>query len=240
MQQSLYQNNRHSLLMMAGAIFVSVTAAVIVSTVIIMSLMRGEIASALTSTVQNSSPTAQNASSCAVPQNEQTTEAVSAPEATSASVYGGSGAAMPLTSSVHFTKYAPASVSNSYNSSNVSNTTTTNNIKNTEVNTKVKVTNIKDSFNDNSKTTNVKVIKDSYNPVIIKDNEVNVNSNNNTAINSGNETKVYKHVENTNNVTTNVASNNTTTTNSNNTVENHLLSDNTAIIVPLVAPVPTT
>lgn len=221
-QNSLYQANRQQLLMVGSTIFVSVTAAVIVSTLLVMSLMRGEIASALSSNVQNSSPTTtQVASTCAAPTDEQD-QSAPAQAATYSAVPATDTYSAPLT--YHVPK--AQSVNHSYNSTNVNNVTTntTNNVTNTELH---KTTIIKDSFNDDSYNDNS---KDSHNPVIIKDNEVNINSNNNTAtaINSGNTVKT----DVTNNVTNNIE--HKTNINSNNTVENHVLSDNTTVVVPII------
>ncbi len=220
-QQSLYQANRQQLLMTAATIFGSIIAAVVVSTLLVMSLMRGEIASALSSNIQNSSPTVQTTGTCVAPITSSETETVEA-TATSAP-------AEFVTGNAQFSYAWPAaSVNNSYNNTNT--TTTTNNVTNTEVNTV-----IKDSFNDNSK--HFKHV-DNSKTAIIKDNTVTVDSNNNTAINSGNNSG---NTSTTTNVVANVNSNNTTvasnniTTNSNNTVENHVLSDNTTVIAPLVA-----
>ena len=223
--------NSQSLLMMGAAIFVSVTAAVLVSTLVIMSLMRGEIASALSSQVNNEAPaTAQTASAgCTVPASEVSTS--DGTTTVSAAATSGDDYAAPLMGSVHFAKYVPANTSNSFN--NTTNNTVTNNVTNTELNHK---TVIKDSFNDNSTK------------VVVKDNTVNVNSNNNNSTNSGNTTNnTQNNVQTTNNVTTttnntvttnntttNVNSNNTTNVNSNNTVENHVLSDNTVVVVPVI------
>lgn len=213
MQYSLYQNNRQQLFMIGAVIFVSITAAVIVSTVIIMSLMRGEIANALTSHVQNTSPTAQNVSSCVEPTNTSKpaeAQAATASDTASAgpSVAYGAGNTYAHPYSYGAPKHAVK---------NTNTTTTTNNISNTETNT------------------NTTTITGSYNPVEIKDNTVNVASNNNTAINSGNNSgnttnTVLATISNT---TSNVNSNNTIA--SNNTFEQHILSDNNVVaVVPVI------
>jgi hypothetical protein len=223
MQQSMYQANRQQLLLIAGTIFGSIVAAVIVSTVVIMSLMQGQIANALASNVQNTTPAvSQTAASCVAPAvTEDDTDAPvansdeSADAAVSQSTY----------SSLPWNPTATTTVNNT----NVNTSNTTNNVTNTEVHKKTTV--IKDSFNDNSINShnNVK-IEDSFNPVIIKDNEVNVNSNNKTTnLTHVDVDKTYN--VNSNNVT--VASNNTTNVNSNN-YEKHVLSDNNTIIAPLV------
>lgn len=233
MQQTNYQDNRNQLMMMGATIFVSITAAVILSTVIIMTLMRGEIAGALASNVQNSSPTSQTASSCV---DTSAAASASTPAVATATTPVATSAAAPLMQSAYSVAYTtpPVSANHSFNSSNVSNTTTNNKITNTEIHHKT-VVKIKDSFNDNS--------QNSHNPIIVKDNTVNLNSNNNTAVNSGNTTVVPTTITNntTTNTTTTTNSNNTVntavnsgnTTNSNNTVENHLLSDN-VVIVPVI------
>lgn len=243
MQHNSFTPNYQQFMMMGAAIFVSVTAAVVVSTLVIMSLMHGEIASALSSNVQTGAPATAQATGagCSVPAGEvsATTDSSSA----MAMPMGGSGAgvsmAAPLTGSVHFAKYVPLSgVSHSFNNTSTTTMNTTNNVTNTELTHK---TVIKDSFNDNSKF--------SHNtPVVVKDNTVNVNSNNNN--NSGNTTTTTTTTNTTNNVasnnttntttntntntttntTNNVASNNVT--NSNNTVETHLLSDNLVVVKP--------
>jgi hypothetical protein len=188
---------------MGVTIFASITAAVIISTLIIMSLMKGEIASALTSNVQNATPVSQNSNTCAVPESE------GAPAAESASAGTSSGAPVAFVSGVKALHHGPASIHNSFNTSNTTNTT--NNVSNTEVKTKTTNTTvmIKDSFNKDSYNDNSK------NPVIVKDNTVNVNSNNGNAVNSGN--------------TLNNNSNNTTNTTVTSVVETHLLSDNVVV-----------
>lgn len=205
MQPSLYQVNRQQLLFFGATIFVSITAAVLVSTVIIMSLMRGEIANALTSTVKttnapvtqsNQSPQpAQPVVSCTAPAPEEEADTTSsAPESVSAPALPSYSAPAPV-----------GTVTNSFNNTNTNVTTTTNNVTNTEVHNK---TTIKDSFNDNS--THI-AIKDSFNPVTVKDNEIKVNSDNTT-------NKVYNTV-----VSTAINSNN----------EQHILSDNNTIVAPV-------
>lgn len=208
MQQS-YQPQQ--LLMMGATIFISITAAVIVSTLVIMSLMRGEIASALDSHSAPQTPVAtQTAATCATPQEEPETTPVSTPAA-------------PSVMTTQFITLPPAPVHHVSNTS-----TTTNNITNTEVTTN---TTIRDSFNDNSRNShNTATIIDSFNPIVIRDNTVNVNSHNNTAVNSGNTTTTNTAVTN----TTDNTRTNMTTVNSNNTVENHVLSDNTVVVAPLV------
>lgn len=229
MQQPMYQSNNQFILM-GVTIFASITAAVIISTLIIMTLMRGEIAGALSSQVQTTNaPTVQSTGVCAMPANE--TEAAHAVQPASSAT--SAPMAVSFTSGVHH--MLPA-VHNSFN--NTSTTTTTNNVTNTEVHTK---TIINDSYNSDDDTV-----------TIIKDNTVNVNSNNKT-IDSNNAVKtnvigntVNSNSNNTTNnttttaTTTNVASNNTVISDSNNTtkttnvVENHVLSDNTTVIIPKV------
>ena len=252
MQTSVYQANRNQLLLMSASIFVSVTAAVIVSTLLVMSLMKGEIASALNSTVNNSPQTSQVASTCAVPQGEQAQAQAAMYDENSSVVPTMHTASAPM-HYAHYSHYnghyksAPVAhnVSNSYNSSNVSNTTTTNNIKNTELH---KTTVIKDSFNKDSYNDNS---KGSHNTVVVKDNTVNLNSNNTTNTNSNNTKTVENTVvvkDNTVNYQSNHTTNNTTNTtsnshntaniNSNNTVETHLLSDNKVVVPVVVTPAP--
>lgn len=207
--------------MMGATIFASITAAVIISTLIIMSLMRGEIASALSSNVQNSAPiTTQAAGTCSVPAEDLSAAAASTTAASDDSgvmVAQHSSMAAPL---MHW----PMSVNNSYNNTSTVTNTTTNNITNTEIDMSKKLV-IKDSFNDNS--THVKVV-DSFNPIVVKDNTVNLHSNNNTAVNSGNTTTSNV----TTNMTTNTTTNTTTNVNSNNSVETHVLSDNVVVVTP--------
>lgn len=224
MQTSTYQANRQQLLMMGSTIFVSVTAAVIVSTLLIMTLMRGEIASALSSNVQTSTPVSQVASTCTAPQNEQVdpaemTSSVTPVEETASEPF------MPA----HYGKHATPSLNNSFNSTNVSNITTTNNVSNTELH---KTTVIKDSFNDNS--------KNSHNTVVVKDNEVNIDSNNTKNINSNN--KIDVDIDKTvNNITKTDNSHSNNVIIKDNDVETHVLSDNKVIapIVPILPVVPT-
>ena len=232
MQQSNYQSNNQFLLM-GVTIFASITAAVIISTPIIMTLMKGEIAGALSSQVQTNTPTTQVTGTCTVPANEvhaSTAHPVSAdmPTAPTAVFVSGVHHMLPV-------------AHNSFN--NTSTTTTTNNVTSTEVHNK---TIINDSYNNDNDTITV-----------VKDNTVNVNSNNKT-IDSNNTVKtnvigntVSSNSNNTSNTTTtthnvignttNVASNNTVNSNSNNTttkttnvVENHVLSDNVTVIVPTI------
>ena len=234
MHQSHYQSNNQFLLM-GVTIFASITAAVIISTLIIMTLMKGEIAGALSSQVQTTPATVQTTGTCAVPANE-----VQANTAQSVSAETTLPTAVSFVSGVHH--MLPA-VQNSFN--NTSTTTTTNNVTNAEIHKK---TIINDSYNT-----------DNYTITVVKDNTVNVNSNNKT-IDSNNTVKtnvigntVNSNSNNTSNTTTNtttnnvignttnVASNNTVNSNSNNTmtkttnvVENHLLSDNVTVVAPSV------
>lgn len=225
MQPTLYQQNRQQLFLMAATIFGSIVAAVIVSTVIIMSLMRGEIASALSSSVQTNN---QGAQTTVVPASTAPAPSCAATpadtEASQAPVFQAASAPQPAVT-------MPVAVKHSFNTVN----NTTNNVTNTEIRNKtVKNTTIKDSFNDNSTHT---VIKDSFNPVIVKDNNVEINSNNKSIdVTKVDVNKTYNW--NSNNTTvTNVASNNTSNTNVNsfNNTENHVLSDNNLVVAPLVA-----
>lgn len=197
---------------MAATIFGSIVAAVIVSTVIIMSLMRGEIANALSSNVQTNNQGAQTAA--VTPVTCATTPADT--EDTAPVIEAGDAPAPQPAATM------PSVVKHSFNTVN----NTTNNVTNTEIHNKtVKNTTIKDSFNDNSTH-----IKDSFNPVIVKDNNVEINSNNKSIdITKVDIDKTY----NWNSHNTTVASNNVTV-NSNNT-ENHVLSDNNVVVAPFVA-----
>ncbi len=226
-----YSQQSNQLLLMAAAIFVSVTAAVIVSTLLIMTLMRGEMASALSSHVTTAAPVTAQSTGCSVPANEVNATTTSASADTMpAEHHSYNSVAAPL----YVAKYAsvPVHTTNSFNNTNTTTMNTVNNVTNTEVKTVIKDSFNKDSYNDNSKT--VKVTKDSNNTIVVKDNTVNVASNNNTSVNSGNTTTTNTTNNTTNTVTTN--SNNTTTVGSNNPVvtniENHLLSDNTVVVAP--------
>lgn len=234
MQTSVYQANRQQLLMMGSTIFVSVTAAVIVSTLLIMSLMRGEIANALTSNVQNSTPTSQVTSTCAVPTSEQDTSTPT-DQATPSVMSEEDTASEPLMTTSFHPMHAPAapSINDSFNSTNISNVTTTNNITNTELH---KTTVIKDSFNKDSYNDNS---KDSNNTVVVKDNEVTIDSNNTKNVNSNNTVDIDKKT--TNNVTNNVTT--TDNSHSNNVIvkdnDVDILSDNKVVVPVLpVAPLP--
>jgi len=225
-QNSLYQANRNQLLMTGATIFVSVTAAVIVSTLLIMSLMRGEIANALTSSIQNSSPTSQVASTCTVPASEED-HATPAHAVVYSAMPTANTASAPFVSAGYYAKHyvpAAASINNSYNSTNTSNTNTTNNVTNTEIH---KTTVIKDSFNKDSYNDNS---QGSHNVVVVKDNEVNLDSNNTTNTNSGNTITATQTTNTTNNTTSTI----NTLVDSNNITETHVLSDNNTVIVPII------
>src|SRR6266542_6127557 len=119
MQHSTYQNNQ--LLLMGITIFASITAAVIVSTLVIMSLMKGEVANALSSHVENNTPTSQTTGTCAAPV-----------ETTAPAEQSAAADPAPMATGAGFFHYVPsAKVVNAFN--NTSSTTTTNNITNTEV-----------------------------------------------------------------------------------------------------------
>lgn len=187
---------------MAAAIFVSVVAAIIASTVIITSLMKGEVANAissnnaqLASSIQQASQSSSGmvAGNCTVPQNEEgygSGEASSyQTTATSAGVrhhepqynvpqhssYYGSGSygKSHEESKKHQYKWSPE-IRNSYNNTYHSETDNSKTVTNTTDKSK-HYTSVKDSFNDNS--TN------------IRDNEVNIGSNNNN--HSNNTTDSY-------------------------------------------------
>lgn len=234
MQTSVYQANRQQLLMMGSTIFVSVTAAVIVSTLLIMSLMRGEIANALTSNVGNSTPTTQVASTCAVPTSEQDTSATD--QADPSVMPEEDTASEPLMTASYHSMHAPAapSINDSFNSTNISNVTTTNNITNTELHNKTTI--IKDSFNKDSYNDNS---KNSNNTVIVKDNEVTIDSNNTKNVNSNNT--IVDIDKTTNNITNNVTK--TDNSHSNNVIvkdnDVDILSNNNVIVPVLpVTPLP--
>jgi hypothetical protein len=157
----------------AAVMFGAIVAAIVASTMIIMSLMQGQIANALASntTNQNNASPAP-AVSCVVP---ATTESESDTADASAVV---SGSVVHAWMPAH--AVVPATV-NSYNTNTNTNTTTDNSQKSTSNVT----TTYRNSFNDNSKTT-----KDSNNnlgsfntdnsdhSVNVEDNTLTVGSNN--------------------------------------------------------------
>jgi len=226
MNTSTHQNAQ--MMQFAFVMFGSIIAAVILSTVIIMSLMRGELASALSSNVT----TTQNGASCVDP--TAVVSAAETPVDSSAVVAAGNTALMP------------EKVVNSFNTTNTSTTTTTNYEYNDSFNT--------DSYNDShDKTWNIN--KNNGNTkTIIKDNVVIVDSGNGNAFQSGN-TSVVAPVTTTTTTTNTAIDNSLTSVNSGNlnsgntdsgnvvtttntavVTENHVLSDN-IIVAPITVPV---
>lgn len=140
MNHSTYAQNRQQALLLGGAMFGSIVAAVLVSTFIIMSLMRGEMASALSS-VQPAAVTPASASTCVSPADTQGdmgmgSGAVSTAEGSAdhgTGVWGHAHAATwakPVAPVAKVAAPAPSNVHNSYNTTNNStaNNTTTSNI----------------------------------------------------------------------------------------------------------------
>jgi hypothetical protein len=244
-----YSESRQQIAILAAAMFGSIVAAVLVSTFIIMSLMQGQMASALNAYTKNEAPSTVQAASTGV--CSVAPESASAPDE-QAAVWVGNGGSGGGAVHVSAAKKPLAlaswsgGISGSFNSTNTSHTSVSNTTHNTETNNYTK-TIVNDSFNKGSFN----------NPVDNSNNSVNV-SDVNVAINSGNGNTVASNntvasgngsgnsSTATNNTTTNTTTNNTNNTttntavvtNSNNVVETHVLSDNTAVIVPVVPILP--
>lgn len=164
MNTPTYQNNQ--MLQFAVVMIASIVTAVILSTAIIMTLMRGEIASALESNV--TAPVQQTGATCVAPVKPAAeTEATTSTE----------------TKPVVFHAALPATLNNSYNTTNNNTTTVTNNEDsfNTE-------TNIEDSYNEDSYNED-SYNEDSYNKKD-SDNETTIKDNGDVMINSLNDNKV--------------------------------------------------
>lgn len=227
MQHSDYTQHRQQAAVLAAAMFGSIVAAVLVSTFIIMSLMRGEMASALAYAQPTVAQTA-SAGTCTSPSDTQGAAVLPASGEGSDLVNhgvwaagthhaaGGYGSASWKPMAHKPTSVAPAAtVTNSYNSSHVSNNSTSNS------NTSHVTTNVTDSYNGlnngNTTTTNTSV-----------NTNVNTNLNSNNTDNSDNSTTT------TTNTTLTATDNSTNTDNSQVLSNNDLLSNNTAVILPLV------
>ena len=171
------QSNKNQLMVISLAMFGAIIAAIVVSTLLVMTLMRGEFASALNDVTTNA-PTTQSVSA-----TSDVCTGTSTPQNTDGSSANGSSAA----SHKHWSHRA--SVVNSYN--NTSTSTVTNNVSENTTNTTNTSTNVVNtitgsfnlgSFNqvDSNNTVNSNnTIETNVNP----DNSVNVNSNNNTTNN---------------------------------------------------------
>ncbi|HSW91639.1 MAG TPA: hypothetical protein VLG09_03275 [Candidatus Saccharimonadales bacterium] len=210
-QPTLYQDNRQQLFMIAITVFGSIVTAVIVSTIIVMSLMKGEVANALS--VNNAQQQAKVASVDTTPTVAGCTSPVDT-EASSGSTTPAETPAedMPLTTMYAAPTPPPApesKVINSFNTTNVNNTAST------EVHNKTTV--IKDSFNDNSVDSHDKLVN-SNNSVVVKDN--------NTIVASGDAHAAIVDIDK------------TVTVNSNNTIaSNNTVADNSVNVpTPIIAP----
>lgn len=222
MQHSDYAQNRQQAAILAAAMFGSIVAAVLVSTFIIMSLMRGEMASALSYAQPVAAQTA-SAGTCTSPADTSSVAAMpaggsgEAPAHHEAWAVGGHGAAGAAGSATwapaHHTPATPvAAVTNSYNSSHVSNNSVSNNSNVT--------TNITDSYNGqgNGNTTST---------------NTTVNTNVNTNLNSNNTDNSDNSTTTTTNASLNATDNSTNTDNSQVLSNNDVLSNN-PVILPLV------
>jgi hypothetical protein len=171
------QSNKNQLMVISLAMFGAIIAAIVVSTLLVMTLVRGEFANALNDVTTNA-PTTQNVSA---PSDFCT--GTSTPQNADGSSASGSSAV----SSKHWSHRG--SVVNSYN--NTSTSTVTNNVSESTTNTTNTSTNVVNtitgSFNlgsynqvDSNNTVNSNnTIETNVNP----DNSVNVNSNNTTTNN---------------------------------------------------------
>jgi hypothetical protein len=209
-QPTLYQDNRQQLFMIVITVFGSIVTAVIVSTVIVMSLMKGEVANALA--VNNTQQQAKVASVDTTPAAGCTspidTDTPSEPATTAETP----AEDMPVATMYEAPTPPPAlesKVINSFNTTNVNNTAST------EVHNKTTV--IKDSFNDNSVDSHDKLVN-SNNSVVVKDN--------NTIVASGDAHANITDIDK------------TVTVNSNNTIaSNNTVADNSVKVpTPIIAP----
>lgn len=172
------QSNKNQLMVISLAMFGAIIAAIVVSTLLVMTLMRGEFASALNDVTTNA-PTTQNVSAASDVCTGTSTPQISE---------GGGSASGSSASRGHHWSHR-ASVVNSYN--NTSTSTVTNNVSENTTNTTNTSTNVVNtitgsfnlgSFNqvDSNNTVNSNnTIETNVNP----DNSVNVNSNNTTTNN---------------------------------------------------------
>lgn len=216
MNHSTYAQNRQQALILGSAMFGSIVAAVLVSTFIIMSLMRGEMANALATTPATSVVPA-SATACVSPADTATGGEGSGAWTEGAHATGGYGSE----GAAYTTAWKPVSpaskalpsstINNSYNSSN-----NTSNVSNNNATTTT-TSNITGSYNGagNGNTDNsIKTVNTNINSGnTLTDNSVNTD---NSQINSNNDVDVL----------------------SNNDIlsDNELLSDNVVIpVVPIVA-----
>ncbi len=201
-----------NLVKMASIIFVAVTAAIVLSAVIVMSFIKGEVARA----IDDASPVSSNQQSISAfsPANNNVSGgSCSDPAAAAAGV---SGAGLPWVPSAS----GLASVSNSFNNTNSSTSTVTNNVTETTTTDSNNLTisgNIVASGNNNGNTT------DSNNGNVVNSgNAINngntTDSNNGNVLNSGNT------------VNSGNAINNGNTTNSGNVIDS--FDDNVVVVFP--------
>ncbi len=204
-------DSSNQVLFTASAMFAAIVAAVVVSTLLVMTLMKGEFASAV-SEIQNNPTTSQVAqvsSDDAVCTGSYSSEA-EGDEASSPNVNQSA-----KVDAKHVRRAPSGGIVNSYNSTNNNTSNVTNNVTKTKTVTKnnsksvVNNVDVRDSFNINS------------NNQVASNNTVNSGNTTNTAVNSNNTT-----VDSNNTVNTNVNSNNTS-------VDSHDIDVNESVIVLL-------
>lgn len=202
-----YQAQRQQIMLLGATVFGSVVAAIVASTFIVMQLVSGQIASALSSNVTAPAATTSVVGTCV---DVSATPAVDEANAPAAGTVMGSGVKL----------VGMGGVSNSFNSNSVVNNTSTVTTNNKEINKTKVMTFINDSFNrDSFNDVDVDVDVDSHDKTLnVIGNTLTVDSNNqaNTTTTSSNNTAIE----------TNLNSNNVVLT------ENHLLSDNTVVVTP--------
>jgi hypothetical protein len=168
------QYNKNQLMVISLAMFGAIASAIVVSTLLVMTLMRGEFASAVND-INTNAPVAQTISA-----GSDVCTGTSTPQQTSAQASG--------VAPVGKKHWGHGSAVNSYN--NTSTSTVTNNVSetNTSNTTHNLVSTITGSFNlgsynqvaSNNTTNSNNTIETNINP----DNSVNVNSNNTTNVDS--------------------------------------------------------
>ncbi|MDQ5970127.1 MAG: hypothetical protein QG593_644 [Patescibacteria group bacterium] len=167
------QYNKNQLMVISMAMFGAVAAAIVVSTLLVLSLMRNEFASAV-SELNTNAPVAQTIST-----GSDVCTGTSSPQVSEGSAVQASSVAK---------KHWNGSVNNSYNNTNTSTSQVTNNVNETTTTNNTLVNTVTDSFNlgsynqvaSNNTVNSNNTVETNINP----NNSVNVNSNNTTTVDS--------------------------------------------------------
>jgi hypothetical protein len=182
--EATYNQSRQQLFMFAFVLFGAMVAAIVASAFITMSLMKGEVANALSQTATNNQPVM--VSGCSDPSvlNESSDDSANSESVQASNSAPASSAVTATVSNVSniTNKSVDNSVTSTFTSVDNSKGKTIVNDNSYSDNSVTQVGLINTNLQDNSHTTNVL-------PVNIIDNTLKVNSDNDTDINSNNNTQ---------------------------------------------------